>query len=173
MQKIDNCLRSLVSNLCGQLRDTPKFFQEEYEHANNGQLSPSTKSLMRMLDTVMDRFENVYICLDALDECPRSNAEQERERDELMARILEICSWGNDSLHFMTTSRKERDIRESLSELPLDEVNFKAISVQGAQVETDIKNYIKQKLKASKFNIWKPAMKKTVEEKLTSQANGM
>ena len=48
-QIVDHCLRSLVTNLCSKRADTPKALQEAYEQCNNGQLSPSTKSMMAML----------------------------------------------------------------------------------------------------------------------------
>jgi ankyrin repeat domain-containing protein 50 len=170
-QKVDQCLRSLVTNLCSKRRDTPKALQEVYEQANNGQLSPSTKSLMAMLNSVIDGFEHVYIFLDALDECPKSG--KERERDELLERLHEICSWKKDCLHVLTTSRKERDIEDSLLDLSSKHENFKIITVQGAHVEQDIKKYIRNKLDARQFKGWKAELKVEVEIKLASQADGM
>ena len=59
-QSVDQCLRSLVTNLCSKRKETPKALQEAYELANNGQLSPSTESLMKMLNSAIDGFEHVY-----------------------------------------------------------------------------------------------------------------
>jgi hypothetical protein len=172
-QSVDQCLRSLVANLCSMRKDTPEALQNAYESANNGQLSPDTESLMEMLNSAIDGFEHVYIFLDALDECPKSGKEQKRERDDLLERLYEICSWKKDCLHIFTTSRKERDIEEDLKSLSSEHENFKEISVQGVHIEEDIKRYIRHKFKAREFRNWKPDLKEEVETKLASQAEGM
>jgi hypothetical protein len=163
----------LVTNLCSKRKDTPKTLQEEYELANNGQLSPSTESLMRMLNSAIDGFEHVYIFVDALDECPKSGRKQKRERDDLLERLHEICLWKKDCLHIFTTSRKERNIEEALMNLFREHENFKIINVQGSYVEEDIKKYIRQKFKSRQFKKWKADLKEEAEQKLASQANGM
>jgi hypothetical protein len=163
----------LVANLCSKRKDTPKALQEAYELANNGQLSPSIESLMTMLNSAIDGFEHVYIFLDALDECPKSGRKQKRERDDLLERLYEICSWKKDCLHVFTTSRRERDIEEVLIKLSSESENFRDISVQGSYVEEDIKKYIRHKFEARQFKNWKADLKEEVEEKLASQANGM
>jgi hypothetical protein len=128
---------------------------------------------MAMLHSVIDGFEDVYIFLDALDECPKSDREQEREREELLNRIHQICSWNKDCLHIITTSRKERDIEESFTGLSMSHNNFKIVAFQGAHVEEDIKKYIRAKFKSSQFKNWSPGLKKEAEIKLASQADGM
>jgi hypothetical protein len=172
-QNVDHCLRSLAINLCSKRADIPQALKEAYQQSNNGQLSPSTKTLMEILNDATDGFENVYIFLDALDECPISGKQQERERDQLMDRIHEICGWKKQCLHMLNTSRKERDIQESLASLSKELDNFNEISVQGALVEEDIRKYIRQSLTARQFNYWRPELKKEVETALASQASGM
>jgi hypothetical protein len=141
-QKVDQRLRSLVTNLRSRRLDTPKAFQEAYEKANNGQLSPSTESLMAMLNAAIDGFEEVYIFVDALDECPKSSKEEDWEREEFLHCIHQICSWQKDSLHLLATSRKETDIQEFFISLSTSLESCRAISVQGKLVEVDIRKYI-------------------------------
>ena len=172
-QKTDQCLRSIITNLCSKRSDTPRELQEAYTDANDGQLSPSTACLMTILNAVIDGFEDIYIFLDALDECPISGQAQERERDDLLKAIGEICSWQKDSLHLFVTSRKEKDIEESFEELSIAQDNFQAISVEGSHVEEDINKYIQQKLNSRQFKSWKPDLKHEVGKKLGSQAEGM
>ncbi len=104
-QKVDNCLRSLVTRLCSKRRDIPKELQDAYELANNGQESPSTKSLMMMLSSVIEGFEHVYLFIDALDECPRIDSTMGGERSDLMEKIYDISSWNKQCLHILTTSK--------------------------------------------------------------------
>ena len=172
-QNVDQCLRSLITNLCSKRADTPKALQEAYEQSNNGQLSPSTRSLMKILDAAIEGFENVYILFDALDECPKSGKQQEHERDDLMDHIHEICRWNKECLHMLTTSRREIDIEQSLASLSKELENFHEISVHGTMVEEDIRKYIRQSVKTRQFSNWKQDLKEEVETKLATQANGM
>jgi hypothetical protein len=60
----------------------------------------------------------VYIVFDALDECP--------ERSGVLAAVQGIHNWELDTLHLLATSRRERDIEDTLSglishEVPMDE----------------------------------------------------
>jgi hypothetical protein len=66
--------------------------------------------MMAMLNAAIDGFDDVYVFLDALDECPKSGKQQEHELDNLMGRLHEMCSWNKEGLHILTPSRKERDI---------------------------------------------------------------
>jgi hypothetical protein len=73
---------------------------------------------MSALKSIIGSFQAVYIVFDALDECP--------ERSRFLTLIKEFHEWGFDKLHLLATSRKERDIEETLSglishEVPLDE----------------------------------------------------
>lgn len=115
--------------------------------------------------------------IDALDECPRTGRDQEfgnqRERNELLEHIHELCSWDEDCLHFFATSRKEGDIEESMSHLSISQLHFTSISVQGAHIGNDIRKYIHRKLNSARFKRWTPDFKLEVELKLTSQADGM
>lgn len=172
-QKVDQFLRSLVRSLCSQRRDTPTVIEEEYMQARYGDLSPSTKSLMNMLNSVLDGFENVYVLVDALDECPKLGKDQSRERDELLERIHEICSWNKPCLHILTTSRKEKDVEESLADLSKNIYNFQTVTVHGHHVEQDIRKYIQRKLAARQFKTWEPELKREVQEELAAQAGGM
>lgn len=172
-QKVDQFLCSMVRSLYSQRRDTPTVIEEEYMQSNDGLLFPSTKSLMKMLNSVLDGFENGYILVDALDECPKLGGDQERERAELLERIHEICSWNKACLHILTTSRKEKDIEESLTDLSKNINNFQLVTVHGLHVKQDINKYLQLKLTASQFKTWGPELKREVQEKLVTQADGM
>ena len=172
-QTTDQFLRSVITNLCSKRSDTPRELQEAYTAANDGQLSPSTASLMAMLNAAMEGFEDIYIFLDALDECPMFSQGQERERNELLEAINEICSWQKVCLHLFATSRKEIDIEEFFEELSAAQDNFQALSVQGSHVEEDINKYIQHELSSRKFKSWTLELKQEVGQKLRYRADGM
>lgn len=124
---------------------------------------------MLMLKEVASGFEHIYVFVDALDECPKSN----REREKLLNALHEICGWKMSSLHILTTSRREADIQASFNRSPMDLGYFKSIGVEGAHVEQDIRKYLQQRLQNHVFEKWGSALKEDVEFKLASQANGM
>lgn len=124
---------------------------------------------MEMLKAVVTDFQDVYIFIDALDECPKA----EGERETLLETITKIHDWGLASLHLFVTSRNEADIKESLDVIPTDIGYFKPIGVQGSHVKHDIELFLEQKFKERAFRNWKTDLKQEVKKKLASRANGM
>jgi hypothetical protein len=83
------------------------------EHAD-GRRSPTREALMSIIKCITGSIKNVYIVFDALDEC--------LERVGLLAMLREMHAWGHSTLNMLTTSRKERDIEETLRALVSHEV---------------------------------------------------
>ena len=168
-QDVSNCLRSLIASICSNRRNTPQSLQNEYERANVGQQNPTMKSCITMLKEVMAGFDNVYIVLDALDECPKI----EEKRHRLLDLLHDICNWDLSSLHVLVTSRRESDIAESFTNFAGELDNFTNIIAAGPQVEEDIKMYIQQQLQSRPFGKWKKSLRRDVEIALASKADGM
>ena len=72
--------------------------------------------LLATLLQMMTAFREIFIILDALDESV--------ERPELLADIEEIFEWENTNLHILITSRREKDIEESLARLSQERGNI-------------------------------------------------
>ncbi|TVY93678.1 hypothetical protein LAWI1_G001865 [Lachnellula willkommii] len=156
------------SILCNR-RDTPQFLQKELERANVGQQKPTLKSCIAMLKEVIAGFDNVYIVLDALDECPKV----EEKRHKLLNLLHDVCGWNFSSLHILVTSRREPDIIESFTSFTDELDNFTSIIAVGPQIEDDIKKYLRRQLQSSVFKNWKKSLKRDVELALASKADGM
>ncbi|TVY27932.1 Vegetative incompatibility protein HET-E-1 [Lachnellula hyalina] len=150
-------------------RDTPQSLQNEYERANVGQQKPTMKSCITMLKEVMAGFDNVYIVLDALDECPKI----EDKRRRLLDLLRDICNWNLSSLHVLVTSRRETDIADSFTNFADELDHFTNIIAAGPQVEEDVKKYLQQQLQSSVFRKWKKSLRRDVEIALASKADGM
>lgn len=168
-QKVSNFLCSVIADICSNCRDTPIALQEAYDQANYGQQQPTIESIMTMLKDVVVGFEHIYLIVDALDECPKSVG----ERGKLLDTIHEIYGWEMGSIHILATSRREVDIEESFSRLDSDIGCYASVGVQGAHVEQDIIKYIGHRLEHRDYQKWKSALKRDVEIKLASQADGM
>jgi hypothetical protein len=106
-----------------------------YEECDSGSRRPSTEELKDALQAILNDSTEVYIILDALDECPGT------ERDEIMELLADIVDCRLPQLHVLFTSRKERDINEGL--LPLHPIE---VSLESALIDRDIQHYIEQRL---------------------------
>jgi hypothetical protein len=173
-QNLSNCILSLLGDACSNLRKTPQGLQEAYDQANFGRQQPGTKQTLELLKETVASLDDVYICLDALDECPKSSSERKR----LLDAIHEICSWGVESVHILVTSRREVDIEGSFGILSKDLATqdpgkFLAVAVQGPQVKRDIKKFIQHRVQDRVFNSWTIKLRNEVEAMLASQAEGM
>jgi hypothetical protein len=82
---------------------------------------------------MLGEFEETFIIFDALDEC--------NEREKLLLLLEKLNSWGTEKLYVLVTSRKERDIEETLESLVTSE-----IYLQSAVVDVDIHTYLTKRL---------------------------
>jgi ankyrin repeat domain-containing protein 50 len=136
-----------------------------YERSSYGKQQAKLSELKETLLKVIESLDQVFIIIDALDECRK-----DVEREQLLTTILEIKSRSLPSLHILTTSRRELDIEEAL--LPL--ITIPAIPVEGSQIDLDIKLYISWRLAIDQqLRKWPKAIKAEIEESLIAGANGM
>ena len=113
--------------------------------------------------------ETRIMVVDALDECPKLDG----ERAKLLDIIHQIYSWEMKPVHILVTSRRELDIEESLAQNLTGLGSFEMISLQGPQVEQDIQKYLRHRLQDRQFSKWDENLKRDIELRLASQANGM
>jgi hypothetical protein len=136
-----------------------------YESYNLGTQQATLSEFQDILFKVVENFKNVFIIIDALDECAKVG-----EREDLLAMILNMKSRSLSSLHLLVTSRPEPDIKEAL--LPL--LTIPAIPVEGSPVDFDIGLYVSWQLANDpKLKKWLPHIKAEIEKTLVAGANGM
>jgi len=107
----------------------------------------------------------VYVLLDALDECIL--------RADLMDMLETMAGWRLQNLHLLVTSRRERDIEDSL-ETFVD--NQHIICLQSTVVDKDIQQYVRQRLSDDKrLTKWKrdATIMGDIEAALMDGAKGM
>jgi hypothetical protein len=132
-QRHENLIRSLIIQLCTQSEKTPESLDALFARSQDEQQQPTTDALTLTLQYILGNFQQTFIILDALDEC--------KERVELLGLIEEIVNWKLDKLHILATSRRERDIEESLESLIIGQ-----ICIQSALVNADIHTHICERL---------------------------
>lgn len=80
-----------------------------HAHCVSGQRQPSPSELMGSMKRPSNDVPQIFIVLDALDEC--------RKRAALMQTLTHITTWDVPGLHLLMTNRQERDIEDTLSRL--------------------------------------------------------
>jgi hypothetical protein len=118
--------------LCHQLPDLPQELEDLHSKCRNGQQIITRQKLTTILKNLIASFTNVYIIVDAIDECPKRGD----QRDEILAVVLDISRSGSQLL---VTSRLEIDIAEAFK-------SEASISIDKMLVEADITLHVANEL---------------------------
>ena len=168
-------VRGLLSSLLVQLSDQSDNFRtilsKLYSDHNRGSITPSVDALLKCLEDILTLpgQGEIYIVMDALDECPNSSGYPSR-REEVLKIIQELVCLRHSHLHFCITSRPEVDIRDVLE--PLADHNV-SLHDQAGQ-NHDISAYIESVVYSDpKMKRWREEDKQLVIEALIERSNGM
>ena len=164
-QELSHCLSSILAQLCSQIKSLPDQVSKLHERYSRGKHQASVDEVKEMLFSAVESFADVFIVLDALDECSKNG-----EREQLLATLSEMMSQSCGNLHILVTSRREPDIEKGLVLL----LTHPAISVHGSELDLDIKKYISWQLATDlRLKKWPAEIKAEIENSLTAGANGM
>jgi hypothetical protein len=132
-------LRTLLLQLSVQFQDGER--ELEQLRILSKPYAPSIEVLLQTLRRFLGRFQDSYIFLDALDECPRDNG-----REDVSRVTREIRDWRLPNAHLLVTSLDQLDIRQSLSpsydyDLPMNNsgINNDIFEFVAYQLENDTK----------------------------------
>lgn len=132
-----------------------------FERHEAGEQQSREKDLRAALALVIESFPQVYLALDALDECT--------EREYLMQFLDELLSLNITGLHLLSTSREERDI-----ELGFCDHQPVKVGLEEEQVNGDIKLHIRSRLtKDLRLKRLAEPIKAEIEVVLLDGAKGM
>jgi archaellum biogenesis ATPase FlaH len=154
-------LRALLLQLSMQLQDGER--ELEQLRILSQSATPSKEVLLQTLQRSLRRFQDSYIILDALDECPRDDG-----REDVLRVIQVIRDWCLPSVHLLVTSRDQLDIRRSLNP-PYD----CDLSMKNSGTDQDIFDFVSYQLKNdTKLQRWKERHSE-IQKKLTQDVQGM
>jgi hypothetical protein len=164
-QSSELMVRSLICQLSQKCTTVPAALEALFASCNDGSSQPSLYGLLDVLREMIRTFPQSFIVLDALDEC--------EDRSELMTIIESIAGWQLEKLHILVTSRRERDIENTLEMLvhPGDITDLRA-----EVVDKDIEAYIEHRLNVDKnLRKWQknPEIRREIEGALMEKAKGM
>lgn len=150
-------LRWVIGQLCRQANKLPEELQDDYKSGR----TPTFRSLLLILQTVLNNFERVYVVLDAVDESmPRKD----------LLRVIRNLSTDTrfSNLGLMITSREYIDIEEELETCSIP------ISMSNLFVEEDIRTLVKSTVQSdTKYQRWPEDLKWEMQDTIPKRAKGM
>ena len=160
-QSQENFLRSLVVQLGGR-EPGLSMLRQAYEKSERS--SPGVGDLKKILLSSIASYDEVYLLIDALDECP----EDGDVRQNMLEYLAEL-SWGAPNIRILATSREVSDVRASMKLL-----GAKPMSIAARAVDADIRRYVSaQLLRDRKLSRLDPDTRTLIEETLSQRADGM
>jgi hypothetical protein len=164
-------LSSLLVQLCHQSDSYCDMLFKFYSEHAEGSRHPSDEALLGCLRNLLEipGLAPVYFIVDALDECPNTDAIPS-PRDEVLSLIEELIKSQTPNLRMCVTSRPEIDIKHVLDPLISCSVSLHDENGQKADIEEYIKSVINTN---SKNRRWKAEDKQLVIDVLTEKADGM
>ncbi|EXJ70448.1 uncharacterized protein A1O5_06517 [Cladophialophora psammophila CBS 110553] len=135
-------LRAVLLQLSGQVPEGSTDITEL--HTSYPDTTPPSRVLLEYLQRLIQRFTEVYLFIDALDESPPSG-----KRPHVLRSLRAIQGWNLPGLHLLVTSRDELDIRRALfgSQSPTAAEDAVKVVMNNEDIDRDIANYISGQLR--------------------------
>ncbi|KAI0143529.1 hypothetical protein GGR57DRAFT_495207 [Xylariaceae sp. FL1272] len=148
-QSLEMALRSLVSR---------------------GMQQSNLESLQNTFQQMADHAGELWIIIDALDECEHRHEYANGNVLSWLQSLQELCS----NIHLLVTSRPEKEIRASIS--TWIGIQY-TMSIQNNGLDEDIRAYVRARVREGKElkTRWhtRPDIQNEIEEALTKRANGI
>ena len=172
-QTCHDLLRSLVFQLSTCSGPCCDILHRVYKTHKDGTQQPSDDTLKECLEEMLRLLAQgqIFIILDALDECPDSSGIPS-PRDEVLQLIKELVELRLHGLYICATSRPEVDIRAVLQPLAFRSVSLHDESGQKMDIVDYIRNVVNLSPSAA-MRRWRAEDRNLVIKTLTERADGM
>jgi hypothetical protein len=172
-QTCHDLLRSLVFQLSTDSSPCCDILHRVYEEHKDGTQQPSDDTLKACLKEMLRLLarDQIFIVLDALDECPDSSG-LPPPRSEVLQLVKDLVDLHLRGLYICATSRPEVDIRAVLQPLAFRSVSLHDESGQKADIADYVRNIVNLSPSAA-MRRWRADDKELVIETLTERADGM
>jgi len=160
-QDVSGLLRAVLLQLSNQSNDTEINLTNLYDSYKPGE--PPIPALLECVRQAIQKFQDVYLIVDALDECPRYGA-----RERVLETLIDFRNWSIHGLHILVTSRDEIDIRENLAPSSTED-----ISMKNTGVDQDIAEFIQGHLERDRAMQKWSTHRSQIQDVLTAKAGGV
>ncbi len=166
LQDLSQITAAFIKQLCRK-RDTIPYWLLKFKHDS---LSPSTVSKQESFIKLVEDldFNEVYVIIDALDECP------ECERHHVIRFITEVVNC-LCCVKIFVTSRRESDIVRAF-----EESSTRTIQIKTENVAADIESFVQSEVEklrngyhGKKLYLTDDILKAKIIQTLTEKADGM
>lgn len=163
-RRTDLMVRSILAQLLQSHAENSVAVAALFSSCNGGKRTPSLDACVDVFRQMINEIPRVFVVLDALDEC--------ESRKELLEILSSMSEWRAHNLHILLTSRKVRDIEDSLVQI-ID--NEYMICLRSELVDPDIRAYIRERLSRDKsLEKWQKGNEiEEIERILMEKADGM
>jgi hypothetical protein len=163
-QSVESFLRTIVRQLLQQRRSIPDGVRDIYNKFKHGK--PPLSVWVDVLKALLSLEGDIFIIVDALDECPAHDGEQAL----LLQTLKSLKQTQNRKFRLLFTSRKEISIERILSDL----VTTPPLGIQTSQVDKDIRTHIQAQLQSHpNMRTWPKPIQEEVEQVLTEKSDTM
>lgn len=169
-QALDNMIRSLISQLYYKFEDTWKQFDSLFSSYEDGHRQPTCESLCKTFLHMIEQVKEVWIVLDALDEC---RTRKGPPTEELLSWIRYLLSSEQRNIHLLITSRPEQDIESRMIEFAHED---NIVPIQNSLIGDDILAYVRTRIREDDgLKRWRsqPKVQNEIESRLIEKAGGM
>jgi Cdc6-like AAA superfamily ATPase len=170
-QTLEDVVRSLISQLYRRRRDTQTSLDSLFSSHENGQRQPSCESLCKVFLQMVNQAKDVYVVLDALDECKTRKGSPS---EGILLWLKNLVQLDQRNVHLLVTSRPEHDIKTVLSTVAKSGENI--IPIQSDLVNDDIRSYVHTRVREDNgLKRWRSRQEvfEEIETQLMEKANGM
>lgn len=123
-------------------------------------MEPDDRMLTELLDSIIGGLDEVYIIIDALDECPR-DMNRRHEREILFGCIKRLMQQHGENTRILVTSRPEPDIHDAL-------LTYTGFDIE-VNMKRDVQKFLENTLQGNRWlSGWTDAIKMEIKEKLLS-----
>jgi len=170
-QKARHLLSSALVQLCDQSDRFFEILSTVYTDHDQGTRKPSEDTLMQCLESMLrlPGQGELYLIIDALDECPNSSG-YPTPREQVLAVIQTLINLRLPHVHFFITSRPEVDIRTVLEPLAICTVSLHEQVGQNLDIVNYINHFVHSDPRVCR---WREADKQLVIDTLTRDSGGM
>ncbi|KAH8727996.1 ankyrin repeat-containing domain protein [Phaeosphaeriaceae sp. PMI808] len=169
-QTLESMVRSLVSQLYYKHEQTAQQLDSLFSSCGNGRRQPTSESLGKVLLHNIEQVKEVWIVLDALDEC---RTRKGPPTEGLLSWIREVLHSEQRNVHLLVTSRLEQDIESGVMEFAL---NDDIVPIQSSVITDDIRAYVKTRVREDNpLKRWRnrPDVQQEIETRLMEKVGGM
>ena len=169
-QTLENMVRSFISQLYHKCGDTSRELNSLFSSCEDGSRQPTRESLSKALLDMIVHAKEVWIVLDALDECCTRKGPP---TEGLLSWMKDLLNSDQTNVHLLATSRREQDIEFGVRKLAHDN---DVVDIQRDLITDDIRAYVRTRVREDEaLKRWRtrPDVQEEIETRLMEKADGM